>query len=107
VHGGAENAVTQPITDTSSHVEVKEYIKGIFKQDTATADEKYAGKLQFMIQAISETVSCMQQQFNASFLNSAPSLISMSQLHWKPLLVIGTKSLKIMSCLSLFPPIAH
>ena len=39
-------------------VEVKEYIKGIFKQDTATADEKYAGKLQFMIQGMSETVSC-------------------------------------------------
>lgn len=41
-------------------VEVKEYIKGIFKQDTATADKNYAGKLQFMTQGMSdsETVSC-------------------------------------------------
>ena len=39
-------------------VEVKEYIKGIFKQDVATADEKYAGKLQFIVQGMSEMVSC-------------------------------------------------
>ena len=39
-------------------VEVKEYIKGIFKQDVATADENYAGKLQFMIQGMNKMVSC-------------------------------------------------
>ena len=39
-------------------VDVADYIKGIFKQETVTADKKYAGKLQFMVQAMKETVSC-------------------------------------------------
>lgn len=30
----------------------------VFKQDTVTADVKYAGKLQFMVQGMNETVSC-------------------------------------------------
>ena len=39
-------------------VEVTEYIKGFFKQDISTANENYAGKLQFMVQGIGETVGC-------------------------------------------------
>ena len=39
-------------------VDVADYIKGIFKQESIMADKKYAGKLQFMVQAMKETVSC-------------------------------------------------
>ena len=39
-------------------VDVTDFIKGIFKQESIMADMKYAGKLQFMVQAMKETVSC-------------------------------------------------
>ena len=39
-------------------VEVTQYIRGIFKEETVNADETYAGKLQFMVQGLNETVSC-------------------------------------------------
>ena len=46
------------IPSRSLLVEVKKYIRGIFKEETVNADEKYAGKLQFMVQGLEETVSC-------------------------------------------------
>ena len=57
---GDVKAIISSIPSRSFVVEVTEYIKGIFKQDTSTADENYAGKLQFIIQGMSdhETVSC-------------------------------------------------
>ena len=39
-------------------VQVKDYIKGIFKENTKNVDGNYAGKLQFMVQGLDETVSC-------------------------------------------------
>ena len=57
---GDVKAIISSIPSRSFVVEVTEYIKGIFKQDTSTADENYAGKLQFIIQGMSDhkTVSC-------------------------------------------------
>ena len=57
---GDVKAIISSIPSQSFVVEVKEYIKGIFRQETSTADENYAGKLQFIIQGMSdrETVSC-------------------------------------------------
>ena len=55
---GDVKSLLSAIPSKSLLVEVKEYIKGVFKQDTATADQNYAGKLQFMIQGMDETVSC-------------------------------------------------
>ena len=57
---GDVKAIISSISSRSFVVEVTEYIKGIFKQETSTADENYAGKLQFIIQGMSdcETVSC-------------------------------------------------
>ncbi len=55
---GDVQAVIDSIPSRSLLVEVKDYIKGVFKQDTATADENYAGKLQFMVQGMKNTVSC-------------------------------------------------
>ena len=46
------------IPSRSFLVEVKKYIRGIFKEETVNADETYAGKLQFMVQGLEETVSC-------------------------------------------------
>ena len=46
------------IPSRSLLVEVKKYIRGIFKEETVNADETYAGKLQFMVQGLNETVSC-------------------------------------------------
>ena len=46
------------ISSGSILVDVADYIKGIFKQETVTADKTYAGKLQFMVQGMKETVSC-------------------------------------------------
>lgn len=46
------------IPSESVLVDVADYIKGIFKQESIMADKKYAGKLQFMVQAMKETVSC-------------------------------------------------
>ena len=55
---GEVNRLLSAIQSKPLHVEVKEYIKGVFKHDPVLADEKYAGKLQFMIQGMDETVSC-------------------------------------------------
>ena len=57
---GDVKATISSIPSRSFVVEVTEYIKGIFKQETSTADENYAGKLQFIIQGMNdrETVSC-------------------------------------------------
>ena len=46
------------IPSRSLLVEVTKYIRGIFKGETVNADETYAGKLQFMVQGLNETVSC-------------------------------------------------
>lgn len=46
------------IPSRSLLVEVTKYIRGIFKEETVNADETYAGKLQFMVQGLNETVSC-------------------------------------------------
>ena len=46
------------IPSRSLLVEVTQYIRGIFKEETVNADETYAGKLQFMVQGLNETVSC-------------------------------------------------
>ena len=46
------------IPSQSLLVEVTQYIRGIFKEKTVNADETYAGKLQFMVQGLDETVSC-------------------------------------------------
>ena len=46
------------IPSRSLLVEVTQYIRGIFKEETVNADETYAGKLQFMVQGLDETVSC-------------------------------------------------
>ena len=46
------------IPSRSLFVEVTKYIRGIFKEETVNADETYAGKLQFMVQGLDETVSC-------------------------------------------------
>ena len=55
---GDLHSVLQSIPGRSLMVEVTKYIRGIFKQETLTADEKYAGKLQFMVQGMKKTVSC-------------------------------------------------
>ena len=55
---GDMNAVIQSIPSRSLLVQVTEYIKGIFKEKSATADKNYAGKLQFMVQGMDKTVSC-------------------------------------------------
>ena len=55
---GDVKGLLSAIPSQSLLVEVKEYIKGVFKQDTETADQNYAGKLQFMIQGMDKTVSC-------------------------------------------------
>ena len=55
---GDVQAIIDSIPSKSLLVEVKDYIKGVFKQDTVNADENYAGKLQFMVQGMKETVSC-------------------------------------------------
>ena len=55
---GDMNAVMQSIPSRSLLVQVTEYIKGIFKEKSASADKNYAGKLQFMVQGMNKTVSC-------------------------------------------------
>ena len=55
---GDVQAIIGSIPSKSLLVEVKDYIKGVFKQETVSADENYAGKLQFMVQGMKETVSC-------------------------------------------------
>ena len=46
------------IPSRSLLVEVTKYIRGIFNEETVNAGETYAGKLQFMVQGLNETVSC-------------------------------------------------
>ena len=55
---GDMDAVIKSIPSRSLLVQVKEYIKGIFKEKSASADKNYAGKLQFMVQGMDKTVSC-------------------------------------------------
>ena len=47
-------------------VQVKEYIKGIFSDNTVTTERMYAGKLQFMVQGLEKTVSCNSQYISYS-----------------------------------------
>lgn len=47
-------------------VQVKDYIKGIFSEDTVTTERMYAGKLQFMVQGLEKTVSCNSQYISYS-----------------------------------------
>ena len=58
VRFGDVRCLLDNIPSRSILVDVADYIKGILKQETVTADKKYAGKLQFMVQAMKETVSC-------------------------------------------------
>ena len=53
-------------TSQSLVVEITQYIKGFFKQEISVADENYAGKLQFMVQGISETVGCNRNYISYS-----------------------------------------
>ena len=55
---GDINYLLNAVPSRSVLVDVADYIKGIFKQESIKADKKYAGKLQFMVQAMKETVSC-------------------------------------------------
>lgn len=55
---GDVKAIINAIPSQSLLVEVKDYIKGVIKHDSAIADESYAGKLQFMVQGMKSTVSC-------------------------------------------------
>ncbi len=55
---GDIRSIVSSIPARSLHVRVQEYIRSIFKQESLTADEKYAGKLQFMVQGLEKTVSC-------------------------------------------------
>ena len=55
---GDIQALLSSIPSRSLLVEVRKYIRGIFKEETVNADETYAGKLQFMVQGLNETVSC-------------------------------------------------
>ena len=55
---GDLQAVLNSIPTQSLLVEVKEYIKGIFHTETRIADKEYAGKLQFMVQSMDNTIGC-------------------------------------------------
>ncbi len=55
---GDIESIISSIPAGSLHVQVQEYIRGIFKQESLPADNKYAGKLQFMVQGLEKTVSC-------------------------------------------------
>ena len=55
---GDIQSLVASIPSRSLLVEVTKYIRGIFKEETVNADETYAGKLQFMVQGLDETVSC-------------------------------------------------
>lgn len=55
---GDLESIISSIPAGSLCVQVQEYIRGVFKQEPLRADERYAGKLQFMIQGMEETVSC-------------------------------------------------
>ena len=55
---GDLQAVIKSIPSRSLLVQVTDYIKGVFKNDEKIADPNYAGKLQFMVQGMEETVSC-------------------------------------------------
>ena len=55
---GDIQTIIDSIPSRSMLVEVTNYIKGIFKHETLSADDQYAGKLQFMVQGLKETVSC-------------------------------------------------
>ena len=54
---GDLKAIIDSIPSRSLLIEVTDYIKGIFKQEESIADQSYAGKLQFMVQGMKETVS--------------------------------------------------
>ena len=55
---GDMDAVFKSIPSRSLLVQVKEYIRGIFQEKSASADKNYAGKLQFMVQGMDKMVSC-------------------------------------------------
>ena len=55
---GDMQAVLNSIPSGRMLVEVTKYVRGIFKKETVAADEQYAGKLQFMVQGLEQTVSC-------------------------------------------------
>ncbi len=55
---GDIESIVSSIPAGSLHVQVREYIHGIFKHTSLVPDDKYAGKLQFMVQGLEETVSC-------------------------------------------------
>ena len=47
-------------------VQVKDYIKGIFREHTFKTERMYAGKLQFIVQGLEKTVSCNSQYISYS-----------------------------------------
>ena len=55
---GDMQAVLNSIPSGRMLVDVTKYVRGIFKKETVAADEQYAGKLQFMVQGLEQTVSC-------------------------------------------------
>ena len=52
------NSLLSGIPNNQLFVQVKDYIRGMFSENTINLDRKYAGKLQFMVQGLEKTVSC-------------------------------------------------
>ncbi len=52
------NTLLSEIPNNQLFVQVKDYIRGMFSENTVNLDRKYAGKLQFMVQGLEKTVSC-------------------------------------------------
>ena len=52
------NSLLSGMPNKQLFVQVKEYIRGMFSENTITLDREYAGKLQFMVQGLDKTVSC-------------------------------------------------
>ena len=52
------NTLLSGMPNKQLFVQVKEYIRGMFSENTINLDQEYAGKLQFMVQGLDKTVSC-------------------------------------------------
>ena len=52
------NSLLSGMPNMQLFVQVKEYIRGMFSENTINLDREYAGKLQFMVQGLDKTVSC-------------------------------------------------
>ena len=52
------NTILSGMPNKQLFVQVTEYIRGMFSENTVNLDREYAGKLQFMVQGLDKTVSC-------------------------------------------------